>query len=70
MNLVEPTQHTRSSASVHCLQSDDRVFTGAGNHDHPIPQTGKRAQIADATSFIPQSDMTVVSGHQQNAERI
>jgi hypothetical protein len=31
---------------------------------------GKRAQIADATSFIPQSDMTVVSGHQQNAERI
>jgi RNA polymerase sigma-70 factor (ECF subfamily) len=38
-----------------CLQSHDRVVTRASVHDHPIPQTGKRAQIVtrQASSRYP-----------------
>ena len=52
-----------------CLQSRYRVFTGGRTHDHPIPQTGKRAQIATRQASSRCPTWTFVSRDQQNAER-
>lgn len=66
--MLQDATHEVECTCAFCLQSPDKVFTGATTPDHPIPQTGSVLK-SRRDKLIPQPPLTVVSRDQQNAER-